>query len=716
MAAPPSCQEEDSPLASPGVSPPVSPRNRISIGGNRTGPSLSGAVTQISSAPAAQRDSAWFSSTTPPPKPARSGKRKSVMSPEQAASIIQRRWRYYYCRKEYLDIKRKIGRRNKIVQEILASEASYLGGLKTLSKVFLQPLEASSVAEDYGELKNLFGGIKVIIGYNSILLNDLQQRVPTWNNHSKLGDAFLRMVQFLKAYTQYVNTYKQCIDAFEKLKLTKQYTEWESKLDKTECGGLQLGDYLIMPIQRLPRYNMLLEDLVKNTWRFHIDYDNLRQAHQKIKDIANFVNASQREAENQRKMSEILNTIQSVPVNFVEPWRRYIHDGLVTQPSTNKALHIYLFNDAILFARIKKDKKFFERWEDLLYVSASADDSSPTGFSLKEGRDSSSYTVATPAERTRWLEAFQDASVQRQELKKASDELIQKNISKKIAGSHDGLTPPITYREDNKEKPAKPQMRKTTSVGNLGSLAHLPHINLGHLTARRDNKDEEDSEPAASAEEASGPADDKKKKMRRASSIKNLLSIVNPNAPSSSLSPPANKLSIHGLLSPRAEKEKEKTEKERDKEKEEFYKPRSRTDAPKISLPQRGNLASALNNSNGEDSNLSTPTTPEPEKSSRGRGLTMGLTGLWGSSKKDKDKDKGVTQSPSMEELDKKEGSSPGTAAVRENHRRTGSNIEMKTSTKDGSSSDSLTPRELGRQDSKDSTKEKTKRKGFGFL
>jgi len=69
---------------------------------------------------------------------------------------------------------------------------------KTLSKVFLKPLEESGLVEDSNEIKSLLGGIKVIVGYNSILLTDLQQRVPSWTVHSKLGDVFLRLVAFLK--------------------------------------------------------------------------------------------------------------------------------------------------------------------------------------------------------------------------------------------------------------------------------------------------------------------------------------------------------------------------------------------------------------------------------------------------------------------------------------------------------------------------------------
>ena len=38
---------------------------------------------------------------------------------------------------------------------------------------------------------------------------------------------------------------------------------------KPECANLDLMGYLITPVQRLPRYKLLLEDLLRNTPEDH---------------------------------------------------------------------------------------------------------------------------------------------------------------------------------------------------------------------------------------------------------------------------------------------------------------------------------------------------------------------------------------------------------------------------------------------------------------
>jgi hypothetical protein len=51
-----------------------------------------------------------------------------------------------------------------------------------------------------------------------------------------------------------------------------------------------LGSFLIMPVQRIPRYALLLRDLLKNTWEDHPDYENIQKALKLIESIGMDVN------------------------------------------------------------------------------------------------------------------------------------------------------------------------------------------------------------------------------------------------------------------------------------------------------------------------------------------------------------------------------------------------------------------------------------------
>ena len=70
-----------------------------------------------------------------------------------------------------------------------------------------------------------------------------------------------------------------------------------------ESRGLILQAFLVLPVQRIPRYKLLLEDLLKKTPPSHIDYLDLKRAISLISEIAIFFNETIRTHE---MMMEIL--------------------------------------------------------------------------------------------------------------------------------------------------------------------------------------------------------------------------------------------------------------------------------------------------------------------------------------------------------------------------------------------------------------------------
>lgn len=68
-----------------------------------------------------------------------------------------------------------------------------------------------------------------------------------------------------------------------------------------------LESILIKPVQRIPRYNLLLEDLLKNTPADHADHPNIQKALGKMKEVADHINKSVQQQENLRRLMEASN-------------------------------------------------------------------------------------------------------------------------------------------------------------------------------------------------------------------------------------------------------------------------------------------------------------------------------------------------------------------------------------------------------------------------
>ena len=72
-----------------------------------------------------------------------------------------------------------------------------------------------------------------------------------------------------------------------------------------------------LQVQRIPRYNLLLADLVRHTWKDHQvsslpsrakgskDYLPLKEALEKMQGTANYINERKRESDNINKILEI---------------------------------------------------------------------------------------------------------------------------------------------------------------------------------------------------------------------------------------------------------------------------------------------------------------------------------------------------------------------------------------------------------------------------
>ena len=92
---------------------------------------------------------------------------------------------------------------------------------------------------------------------------------------------------------------------------------------------LNVESYLLLPVQRIPRYRLLLEDLVRSTSPERLGTpDAIATALQHVSQIASSVNESKRQSEQDRKLLNWQYRIRgSFESPLVQPHRRLIKDG-----------------------------------------------------------------------------------------------------------------------------------------------------------------------------------------------------------------------------------------------------------------------------------------------------------------------------------------------------------------------------------------------------
>jgi hypothetical protein len=134
---------------------------------------------------------------------------------------------------------------------------------------------------------------------------------------------------------------------------------------------MDLPAFLIQPIQRLPRYELLLRELLKQTPKSHPEYTPLQDALMRIKETNAQINQLKRDEENQEKLRHIQAHLAAdggvaVPDLFDNPARLYVRSGdlnlkcftratpaadwkkAASSSKSNALRHCILFDDLLL--------------------------------------------------------------------------------------------------------------------------------------------------------------------------------------------------------------------------------------------------------------------------------------------------------------------------------------------------------------------------------
>eukprot|EP01087_Luapelamoeba_hula_P021772 TRINITY_DN766_c3_g2_i2.p1 TRINITY_DN766_c3_g2~~TRINITY_DN766_c3_g2_i2.p1 ORF type:complete len:602 (+),score=111.10 TRINITY_DN766_c3_g2_i2:1036-2841(+) len=290
-------------------------------------------------------------------------------------------------------------KRANVLREIVATEESYCASLNSCIHGFLFPLRQDCKTKSYiqePDLPTIFSTIELIYSVNSAMLHDLQARLKQWPNVNNFGSVFVAMIPMMKIYTGYIKNYDASIETLKRLQENKAFSLRVEEL-RAKCGErLDLPSLLIQPVQRLPRYQMLLHELIKHTDPSHVDIADLELALSKVQSLNKAINEQKRQADGDRLIASLQTNIQNLPIVLQPPKlapgatrRVFIKEGDIAGYSNKNAKkrtsHMFLFNDMLIRTReIKKDSYEFE---ETITFSGQTDLSAPSGvfFTIDKG-------------------------------------------------------------------------------------------------------------------------------------------------------------------------------------------------------------------------------------------------------------------------------------------------------------------------------------------
>jgi len=194
-------------------------------------------------------------------------------------------------------------RRKLIANEIYTTERTYVNHLKNISENFIQPLSEPSKKPilPQAQVKQIFANWKSIMICHIETLELLRESIQTWGPNQLIGCVFAeaKMNSITQLYKFYINNFDRSIAVMEHYRQkSPQFKKFIDQAVNLHGKGLDVGSFLILPVQRITRYVLLFDSLLKCTKKTHPDYNNLEKAHERFKAMADFINVSKKTRKN----------------------------------------------------------------------------------------------------------------------------------------------------------------------------------------------------------------------------------------------------------------------------------------------------------------------------------------------------------------------------------------------------------------------------------
>uniref|UniRef100_G3TK13 FYVE, RhoGEF and PH domain containing 3 n=1 Tax=Loxodonta africana TaxID=9785 RepID=G3TK13_LOXAF len=241
-----------------------------------------------------------------------------------------------------------------IARELLHTEEAYVKRLHLLDQVFCTRLTEAGIPVEV--TTGIFSNISSIYRFHGqFLLPELQARIAEeWDVNPRLGDILQKLAPFLKMYGEYVKNFDRAMELVGTwTQRSVLFKDIVHDIQKQEvCGNLTLQHHMLEPVQRIPRYELLLKDYLKRLPADAPDWRDAEKSLELISTAANHSNAAIRKMEKMHKLLEVYEQLGGEE-DIVNPANELIKEGHIQKLSakngTTQDRYLFLFNSMVLY-------------------------------------------------------------------------------------------------------------------------------------------------------------------------------------------------------------------------------------------------------------------------------------------------------------------------------------------------------------------------------
>uniref|UniRef100_A0A674K1M2 Rho guanine nucleotide exchange factor 11 n=1 Tax=Terrapene triunguis TaxID=2587831 RepID=A0A674K1M2_9SAUR len=268
--------------------------------------------------------------------------------------------------------------RQEVINELFATEASHLRILRVLDVLFYQRMKRENLLSRE-ELGLLFPNLPDLIDIHNSLSESMKKLREEGPIIKEIGDLMLsrfdgpareEIQQVAADFCSYQSIALELIKTKQRKETRFQIFMQEAE-SNPQCRRLQLKDLIISEMQRLTKYPLLLENILKHTDGGTPEHKKLCRARDQCREILRYVNEAVKRAENRHRLEAYQKRLDATSLertsnplaaefkNLDLTSRRMIHEGALSwRISKEKTLdlHVLLLEDLLVLLQ-KQDEK-----------------------------------------------------------------------------------------------------------------------------------------------------------------------------------------------------------------------------------------------------------------------------------------------------------------------------------------------------------------------
>ncbi|KAH9523052.1 hypothetical protein Btru_065610 [Bulinus truncatus] len=237
----------------------------------------------------------------------------------------------------------------RVVSEIIESERIYISSLKDIIQGYLEPFEKILCSgEEVKDVECLFGNIREIYKFGCLFLTDLE---ATGADPVKVAQCFVRHNKGFVIYADYCTNYPRAVDVLTKFMKHPEQSELCKERQLSLGHGLPLGAYLLRPVQRILKYHLLLQNIVKNYEKEGKEMEILQQAFHHMTEMAHHINEMKRRHEHAVRIQEIQSQLEDYRGEDLTRLGELVLESTFRVYGAKASRHVFLFERGLLISK-----------------------------------------------------------------------------------------------------------------------------------------------------------------------------------------------------------------------------------------------------------------------------------------------------------------------------------------------------------------------------